>query len=553
MKKKIFWSIMLTSGAVLIIGFIVTLGCLYDTFGGIEEQQIEDALTLAAQGVESNGQVYLAGLAPSRYRLTWVSADGDVLYDTQAEQSGMENHSDRVEIQAAFESGEGVSIRYSATLLERTIYYARHLDDGTVLRVSVRHAAVGALVLGILPSILLILVLALTLSGVLAARVTQRVMEPLEHLNLEAPLDNDVYDELSPLLTRINQQRRRIERQTRTLQRKSDEFTQITQSMAEGLVLLNRDGVILNINPAAERIFHTDSSCMEHDFLIIERSPEVSHALRAALRDGHSALRIARDGKEYQLAISRIESDGVVIGAALLVFDVTEHMYAERNRREFTANVSHELKTPLQSIMGSAELIENGMVKEEDLSRFAGRIRAEAGRLVTLIDDMIRLSQLDEGGELIVEEVDLTSEVKEAAEVFQNTAAAKHIALTVTGEPVRFPSVRRLVCEIVWNLCDNAIKYNVDGGSVELSVSRNEQGARLTVKDTGIGIPLDAQTRVFERFYRVDKSRSRESGGTGLGLSIVKHAVQYLHGEIALESVLGQGTTIQVTFPLPYS
>lgn len=546
MTKKIFQSIMLVAGVVLIASIVLLMGCLYNYFSGIEKRQLEEALTLASRGVEKNGQDYLDGLDSSRYRLTWVSNNGAVRYDTQADSTNMDNHAGREEIREALESREGISSRYSTTLLERTLYYARRLEDGTVLRISTSHATAWVLALGILQPILIVLVVALILSGILASRVSKRVMEPLNRLDLEKSLENDAYEELSPLLTRINQQRRQIDQQIRELQRKNDEFTQITRSMAEGLVLLNQRGVILNINPAALKLFRADPSCAHKEFLTMERSRDINRVLAAALSDGHGEIRIERDGREYQIIVSRIESDGQVVGAVLLSFDISEQTFAERNRREFTANVSHELKTPLHAIMGSAELIENGLVKPEDMPRFVGHIHTEARRLVALIEDSIRLSQLDEAQGLSIEAVDLLAVANEAVETLRDAAAERNITVAVTGEAIIMQSVRRLVYEIIYNLCDNAIKYNADGGKVEISVRQGKQGISITVKDTGIGVSQEHQGRIFERFYRVDKSHSRESGGTGLGLSIVKHAVQYLHGKIELTSTPGTGTTIQI-------
>ena len=362
-------------------------------------------------------------------------------------------------------------------------------------------------------------------------------------------MDNDTYEELSPLLGRINQQRRQIDAHVQELQRKRDEFDQITGNMKEGLVLLNEKGMILSINPAARALFRTGSACVGQDFLTIERSSDVSHALQTAMEQGHSEIRTEREGREYQMDMSRIESEGAVTGAVILAFDVTEQELAQRNRREFTANVSHELKTPLQSIMGSAELMENGLVKPEDMPVFIGRIRSEAARLVTLIEDIIRLSQLDEGVELPVECVELHALAQETVQSLSDAAEAKSVSLAVTGQPVTVRSVRRLLSEILYNLCDNAIKYNVPGGRVTVDVAGTAEGAAITVSDTGIGIPAEHQARVFERFYRVDKSHSRASGGTGLGLSIVKHAVQDLGGTIRLDSTPGQGTSIRVTIP----
>ncbi len=433
--------------------------------------------------------------------------------------------------------------------MEKTLYCARRLKDGSVLRISVSSVTIWVLVLGMVQPILIVVVVTLILSGVLASHISRHITEPLNSLDLEKPLENNTYEELAPLLNRINKQHRQIDMQLSELQRKNDEFAQITQGMTEGLVLLNEKNIILNINPAALKLFHTSRSCKGKDFLTVERSLYVSRAIQDALSSGHSEIRMEREGKEYQLHINRIESKGSVIGAVVLAFDITEAAFAERNRREFTANVSHELKTPLQSIMGSAELMENGLVKPEDMTRFVGHIRTEAGRLVTLIDDIIRLSSLDERCDMPFEQVDLYEAASDVMAGLADIAAAKEIEMTLTGEKVSVKSVRRLLTEIIFNLCDNAIKYIKIGGRVEVAISRRENEAVIAVEDSGIGIPPEHQARIFERFYRVDKSRSKESGGTGLGLSIVKHAVQYLNGEIDLQSSPGQGTLIRVSIP----
>ena len=549
MTRKIFLSIMAAAAVVLLCSVLIIMGCLYDYFGGVQERQLSDELALAQTGVECSGKTYLEALEGENYRLTWISPSGEVLFDSQADETSMENHAQREEVRQALETGEGQSSRYSSTLLEKTIYHAKRLSDGSVLRISISRATAGVLVMGMLQPMLVVLAAALILALLLAKRISARIVAPLNRLDLEKPLENDTYEELSPLLTRINQQRRQIDAQLRTLQQKKDEFAQITASMKESLVLMNEKGTVLSINPAARALFHAEADCVGQDFLTVERSHEISCAIRRALEDGHAELRVEREGREYQLDISRIESAGTVIGAVLLAFDVTEQAFAERNRREFTANVSHELKTPLQSIMGSAELIENGLVKQEDMPRFVGHIRTEAARLVTLIEDIIRLSQLDEGGELPFEPVDLKKLAEETSASLANAAKEKNVAIRVHGDGLQITTVRRLASEIVYNLCDNAVKYNREGGSVDISLERAQGGARITVQDTGIGIPPEHQSRVFERFYRVDKSHSRQSGGTGLGLSIVKHAVQYLGGKIELESQLGKGTTIRVHFP----
>ncbi len=550
MTKRIFRATLLVGVAVLIASLTLVMGALYSYFGRVQESQLRDELSLAAVGVEQNGMDYLRKLESDQYRITWLRADGAVLYDTRADAESMENHAQRQEVQQALATGEGESSRYSATLLQKTVYYAKRLPDGTVLRLSAIRVTTGVLVLNMLQPILLVLAVALILSGVLASRLARRITEPLNRLDLEHPLENDTYEELAPLLRRMEHQRRQIDRQMDELRRRSEEFEQITGSMSEGLVLLDEAGVILSINPAARRLLDAAENCVGQDLLTVDRDVALSDALRQAAEQGHSEFRGQRNGREYQFDVTRIQSEGRTAGTVLLVFDVTERAFAERNRREFTANVSHELKTPLQGIIGSAELLENGLVKQEDVPRFIGHIRSEAQRLVTLIGDIIRLSQLDEGEPMPAEPVELLALAREAAESLQSAAAARNVTITVEGEPVELTGVRRLLYEIVFNLCDNAIKYNTDGGRVQVTVTKENETAAVTVRDTGIGIPPDQQDRVFERFYRVDKSHSKASGGTGLGLSIVKHAVQYHHGAIHLQSEVGKGTEIRVTFPM---
>ena len=549
MTKRIFRATLLVGVAVLIASLALVMGVLYSYFGRVQESQLRDELSLAAVGVEKNGTDYLRALQSHQYRITWVRADGTVVYDTQADAETMENHAQRQEIQQALAAGEGESSRYSSTLLQKTVYYAQRLPDGTVLRLSAVRVTAGVLVLNMLQPILLVLAAALILSGVLAGRLARRITEPLNRLDLEHPLENDTYEELAPLLRRMEHQRRQIDRQMGELRQRSEEFDQITGSMNEGLVLLDEAGAILSINPAARRLLDADGDCVGQDFLTVDRDVTMSDALRQAAEQGHSEFRGERNGREYQFDVTRIQTEGRTAGTVLLVFDVTERAFAERNRREFTANVSHELKTPLQGIIGSAELLENGMVKQEDVPRFVGHIRAEAQRLVTLIGDIIRLSQLDEGESMPAEPVELLAVAREAAENLRSAAETRNVTVEVTGTPATVSGVRRLLYEIVLNLCDNAIKYNTEGGRVEVEVAQDGGTAAVTVRDTGIGIPPEHQSRVFERFYRVDKSHSKASGGTGLGLSIVKHAVQYHHGVIQLKSEVGKGTEIRVTFP----
>lgn len=551
MTKKIFRSTVAVGLAVLLASLVIIMGALYTYFGHVQEQQLRDELSIAAAAMESgDGEAYLSKLHSDNYRITWLRADGTVLYDTKADAAAMENHAQREEVRQALTNGTGESSRYSATLLEKTLYYARRLPDGTVLRLSASRVTMGVLLLSMLSAILAVIAVALILSGILAGRVSRRITRPLNTLDLEHPLENDAYEELSPLLRRLEYQRRQIDDQLRSLRRRSEEFEQITASMTEGLVLVDNGGTILSMNPAACAVFHTDAACVGQPLLTVERGSAVSHALHDAMDTGHGETRMERDGREYQFDMTRIQADGEVVGAVLLTFDVTEQAYAERNRREFTANVSHELKTPLQGIIGSAELLENGMVRSDDVPRFVGHIRGEAQRLVTLINDILRLSELDEGGSLPTEPVELLSLCTDTVKSLESAAQQRQITMTVTGEAVTVPGVRRLLTETVFNLCDNAIKYNKDGGSVAVTVGRDGSDAVVTVADTGIGIPPEHQGRVFERFYRVDKSHSKASGGTGLGLSIVKHAVAYHHGTVTLDSREGEGTTFTLRLPL---
>ena len=547
MTKKIFKAIALVAGIMLIACLLIIVDCLYEYFCSVQENELKNMLDVASKAVSSDGSSFLTRLKSNRFRLTWIAADGSVIYDTQTGE--LENHMERAEVKEAMQNGEGESRRYSSTLMEKTIYYAKRLDDGTVLRISTSSATAGKLLLGMLRPIVIVLIAALVLSLIFADRLAKRIVEPLNALDLDRPLENDAYEELSPLLNRINRQHMQIARQLEDLNKKKDEFEQITESMQEGLVLLDQKGTILSINKAARSLFLANEECIGKDFITIERSYGVISAIQQAVRSGHAEERMEQGGRIYQLDITRIESAAKPVGAVILSFDITEQENAEQNRREFTANVSHELKTPLQGIIGSAELIENGMVKPEDMPRFVGHIRTEAQRLVTLIADIIRLSQLDEGHELPMEGVDMLCVASDAAAQLKAAAEAKHISMSIEGEACTVYGARSLLYEVAYNLIDNAIKYNRENGVVDIKVSRENKKVKLTVSDTGIGIAPEHQQRIFERFYRVDKSHSKASGGTGLGLSIVKHAVQYHHGEIKLKSELNKGSEITVALP----
>ena len=544
MTSKIFRSTVLVAAVVLLCSLSVVMGVLYSHFTGVQVEQLKDELSLAVTGTEQYGNAFLENVEADRFRVTWIDADGTVLFDTQVDQTAMENHADREEIREALETGTGSAVRTSSTLTEQTFYEAHRLKDGTVLRLSANQASAWALMMDLLWPILLIAVLAIGLSALLARRMAKNIVEPLNTLDLEQPLKNDVYEEISPLLHRIHRQRNQITAQVDTLRRKTDEFEQITGNMQEGFVLLSSEGTILSINPTAKKLFDARNDCVGKNFLMIDRSSAMRTAVNDALDKGRGSTRAYKNGRDFQFDLSRIESDGTVIGAVVLAFDITERLRAEQMRREFSANVSHELKTPLQGIIGSAELLESGLTKPEDAPRFVGHIRKEVSRLVNLIEDIIRLSQLDEGVELPAENVDMLALAEEVKTILEPSAAQKDVCLEISGAGFAVQGVRRLLHEIIYNLCDNAIKYNIPGGSVCIHVEKN----RLAVSDTGIGIPAEHHGRIFERFYRVDKSHSKASGGTGLGLSIVKHAAAYHKAEIHLESTPGKGTTITIQF-----
>ena len=548
MSKKIFRSIIAVAMVVLVSCLFIASSFLYDYFNKSQVTQLKEELSLVATNVDKVGTEYFENFDSSVFRFTLVSADGSVLYDSQAKAEDMENHLEREEIAEALENGNGSSARYSSTLTERTFYEATRLQNGNVLRISISQVTVGALILGMLPAICAIVLISIVVALVLSHKMAKSIVKPLNELDLENPAENETYEELAPILTKLNKQHKQIIRQVQELRQKSDEFEQITASMNEGLVLLDKKGMVLSINAAAKKLFSAEETAVGRDFLTLDRSIDMSRAIEKALGGKRAEFREERNGNEYQFVINRTESDGKTVGIVILCFDVTETAFAERNRKEFTANVSHELKTPLQSIIGSAELLENGLVKPEDTKRFVGNIKNEATRLVSLINDIIRLSQLDEDSEPATESVDLYDVANEVVEVLTVSAAKRNVELIIEGEPQTIFGVRRYIYEIIYNLCDNAIRYNVDGGKVEIKIGKDNGHAVVSVKDTGIGIAPEHQSRIFERFYRVDKSHSKETGGTGLGLSIVKHAVQYHKAKVTLDSEVGKGTTITIRF-----
>ena len=549
MNKRIFRGISLTALAVLLLSMVVIFGALYGYFDNLQASRLRTETALAAQGVRLSGRAYFEDLEPGDYRLTWVAEDGRVLADTESDPASMENHASRQEIAQALKNGYGESRRYSDTRMEKTLYYALRLEDGSVVRLSVATSTVLNLVLGMAQPICLVLAGALVLSLFLAGRISKKIVAPLNALDLEHPLDNEGYDELSPLLRRLDVQQQQIRSRTAELKRRQADFAAVTDSMGEGLVLLGREDAVLSINPAACRLLECTATT-GRDILEVNRSPELRSVL-AQVHEGRRAEElISIRGGWYRLEGTPVESSGGVRGVVLLFQDVTEREQAERIRREFTANVSHELKTPLHAISGYAELLSAGMVKPEDMPRFAGNIYTEAQRLILLVEDIIRLSQLDEGAAgMGREQVNLAQLVRETVSSLDSVAAEAQVTVETELENVSVNGIEQLLSGVVYNLTDNAIKYNHPGGTVTIRLSARGEQAILQVADTGVGIPEESRERIFERFYRVDKSRSKAVGGTGLGLSIVKHAVMIHRGTIHVDSTLGKGTTITVTLP----
>ncbi len=550
MTKRIFQSICFAAFSIFLASIVLFMGVLYNYFSDVQRKQLKMQTSLAARGVDREGAVYLEDLDAGDYRMTWINTDGTVLSDNRSESQEMENHMEREEIREAFETGYGESSRYSVTLMERSFYCAQRLSDGTVLRLSIAQNTLLTLLFGMLQPICVIFAVAMGLSLVLAFRLSRQIVKPLNELNLDEPLSNEGYDELAPLLRRIDAQQRQIQRQRDELRQKQSEFETVTTGMAEGIVLLNGKQIILSINPAAARLFGTDNSCVGKYLLSVNRSLELQELLQKAEEGSRSQMVMELAGGSYELDASPVFSDGQVFGIVLLMLDVTEKEKSERLRREFTANVSHELKTPLQTISGCAELLSNSMVKEEDVTRFAGQIYTEAQRMIRLVEDIIKLSHLDEGVEdMKREDTDLYALAEEVLETLTGEASEAEVQVSLEGGHAVICGIRQLLYGILYNLCDNAIKYNYRGGSVTVTVGGDKEYAFFTVADTGIGIPAEHREHIFERFYRVDKSRSKEIGGTGLGLSIVKHAARLHEAVIDLKSEMGQGTTVTVKFP----
>ena len=550
MTKKIFISILLVSAVVLLACFAITVGVLYSYYTGISESQLKAQTSVISHAVENEGIGYFNDFKENGCRVTWINSDGTVIYDSEAQASSLESHADREEFIEALETGFGKSSRYSSTLTEQMLYCAQKLADGTVIRAAYPQSTVFMLFLGMLPPLCIVFIISIALSGLLAYRLSRQIVQPLNAIDLDKPLENETYDELSPLLKRIELQHRQIDRQLNELSRKREEWNAVTESMNEGIVLLSADNTVLSINKSASLLLDTSADCIGQDMLEICRRIDIQSLICQATEGKNAEITAELRGREYQINASPIISDRSVKGTALLFFDVTDKLQAEQMRREFTANVSHELKTPLQVISGTSELMINGLVKNEDIPEFAERIHGESLRMITLVDDIIELSRLDEGAaEVPKEKVCLMTAAEAVAERLAVSAQHKDVSVSVAGDKAVINGIPALITELIYNLCDNAIKYTLPGGRADIVIKDENNEAVLTVSDTGVGIPEDAQSRVFERFFRVDKSRSKEIGGTGLGLSIVKHIAEIHNARIYLKSKPGKGTSITVVFP----
>lgn len=553
MTKRIFYSICLVALTVILASIILIMGVMYGYFSNVQQDQLRMQTSLAAQGVTNEGIGYFRNFEVKDYRITWIDTDGTVLYDSESNSAEMENHLEREEVMEAISTGYGESKRYSATLTERSLYSAQLLSDGTILRLSISQNSILMLLFGMVQPICMIFAVALILSVMLAIRISRKIVKPLNMIDLDNPLSNEGYDELSPFLRRIDSQQKQLRWQEVELHQKQNELDTIIGSMNEGMILLNQKGKIISINPAARELLDAQPDCVGADMLSLSRNLALQEVLSKALQGEAGERIVDLRGESYQVDANPIISENVMKGAALFFFNVTEKEKIEQLRREFTANVSHELKTPLHTIAGSAELLANGMVKQSDMMDFYRRILGESQRMIHLVEDIIRLSRLDEGADdMKREKTDLYALAGEAVRALSAEAERANIVITLDGEPAVIYGIPQLLQSTVFNLCDNAVKYNHPDGSVTVRVRDQKDCVSLSVSDTGIGISPEHQERIFERFYRVDKSRSKELGGTGLGLSIVKHAAKLHNATIELHSDIDRGTTITVVFPKAY-
>ena len=553
MTRKIFQSIIAVVISVLLLSLALITGVLYNHFETTMLDQLRTTAQFAEQGVEQEGMAYFDSLHAQNCRVTWIAADGTVKYDNRSNPKTMENHADRQEVREAMENDSGTSVRRSSSLSEHTMYYAKRLSDGTVLRLSMSQRSVLFLMGGMLSPLVFIFLAACLLAGVLSYRVSKKIVKPLSEIDLKHPEQVETYDELSPFLQRIAAQNREIDARMAEIRKQQQEFSMITENMSEGLFVVDRNYQILSYNKSAMQIFGMDPRQEHENLLAVNRSEGFRNAVDSALKGRHTQENLELNGRVYQIianAVCQPDFAEDMVGAVILVLDVTEKEAQEQYRREFTANVSHELKTPLTSISGIAEIIRNGIVKPEDIPHFAGKIYDESQRLITLIGDIIKLSRLDENQVPMEREtVDMLEMARDVVQQLSSVARKNGVTLVANGTHGQVQGVRQVLGEMVYNLCENAVKYNRAGGRVWVDVQQVADHVVLRVKDTGIGIPAAEQGRIFERFYRVDKSHSKAVGGTGLGLSIVKHGAALHHATISVSSEPEQGTEITLTFP----
>ena len=552
MRKKIFKNMCLLALVTILLSSLLVTIVYYANSDARMKSEVREETRFVRGAVELSGQDYLAPVENTANRITLIDTDGTVLYDNQADPATMENHSDREEFQEASTAGAGEATRISDTIAEQTFYYAVKLQNGQVLRVAATTDSVFAAVLAVLPWILGVEVLVAVCTVLFSNFLTKKIVAPINRLDLDHPADNEIYDELSPLLGKISRQNEVIAQQMKSLREKQEEFTSITENMSEGFLVLDNNTDILSYNTSALRLLGAEAVPAESHVsaLALNRSAGFRSAVDGALAGKRSEQLVRQGGRCCQVMANPVLRDGEVEGAVVVILDITEREERENLRREFTANVSHELKTPLTSISGFAEIIKNGIVKPEDIPRFAGNIYEESQRLVTLVDDILNLSRLDEADvQLEREDFDLSSLARDVAGRLKASAKKNGVVITVIGDKAEINGVKSIVDEMVFNLVDNAVKYNKQNGRVTVTVDSSSDGTALTVTDTGIGIPQADVDRVFERFYRVDKSHSKEIGGTGLGLSIVKHGAAFHNAKVSLQSTEGEGTTVRLVFP----
>ena len=548
MTKRIYRGILLSSVITMLACLIFTIGIQYQMYDESTKDALKDKAYIISLNSESGD---LSKYADAKERITLITSSGNVLFDNKAIADKMENHLSRKEVKEALDSGEGYAVRRSETLGSKSCYYALQLKNGNILRISDDSLTVWTVLINLLPAICAIAIMTLVLSSVLAAVISKKILKPLNSIDLENPDAQNVYDELIPFINKINMQNRKIDRQIARLTRSRREFDIITENMSEGLVLTDIKGNILTHNKGIEKFFGVGEDINGKNILTLNRSDVFREIFSDITEKRRGEDILSLNGRYYDMTANPVyDEDGTPCGAVILAVDITEKEKREKLRREFTANVSHELKTPLTSISGISDMLMNGIVAPEDIKGFAGDINKESARLITLVNDIIKLSELDEGAYSTEtdEKVDLLKTAAEVKERLEKIAAKKDVKIAVTGEDAEITGGESLVFEMIYNLCDNAVKYNKEGGNVTVSVGTSEGAPFVTVKDTGIGIPPEYTDRIFERFFRVDKSRSKESGGTGLGLSIVKHIAMSLGADIRVESAVGKGTEITVTF-----